>query len=376
MSAKSLGILLAVTALAVVAALFLARENRDGIPARGQPVFPELKERINRVSEVKVVTASGAVTIARNRDVWVVREKHDYRAAMDKVRSAVIGLAELTVLEPKTKNPEHHAKLGLLDVTAAGSEATRVTLRDAEGAALVNVLIGNREPSRADSARDEIYLRKADEAQTWLAIGRVRPEQAPIGWIDRQILNIDTQRVRQVRVTHPDGHTVLLRKAKPADVDFRLLGVPTKAEIRSQFSVNNIADTVAHLTLDDVQPREDSTLPKKGRLTARLETFDGLRVTTTMVEQDGRHRATLSAEFDRTLVQQVPSGSEERAEQAGEGPGEKPAASGDAAATLEDPDTVQQDADTLKEQLGGWVYVLPRFRAETLATRTETLIKQ
>ncbi len=376
MSAKSLGILLAVTALAVAAALFLAQDNRDGIPARGQPVFPELKERINQVSEIEVVTASSAVTIARHGDVWVVKEKHDYRAAMDKVRSVVIGLAELAVLEPKTKNPEHHAKLGLRDVTAEGSQATQVTLKDGEGAALASVLIGNRNASRADSSRDEIYLRQADEPQTWLAIGRVRPEEAPIGWIDRQILDIDTQRVRQVRVTHPDGHTVLLRKAKPADLDFKLLGVPTKAKIRSQFSVNNIADTMAHLTLDDVQPRGNATLPKKGRLTVQLETFDGLRVTLTMVEQDGRHQATLSAEFDRTLVQQLSPGSEEKGEQEGEGTGRKAASSDDAAAKLKDPKAVHQEANTLNEQLAGWVYVLPSFRAETLATRTESLIKK
>ena len=49
--------------------------------------------------------------------------------------------------------------------------------------------------------------------------------------------------------------------------------------------------------------------------------------------------------------------------------------SNDAAAKLKDPKAVQQEANTLNEQLRGWVYVLPSFRAETLATRTESLIK-
>ncbi len=375
MSAKSLGILLALTAVAVIAALFLAQEKRDGIPAKGQPVFPELLDRINDVREVTVTTATGTVTVARTGDTWVVKEKDDYYAAMDKVRSVVIGLAELTILEPKTKNPEHYAKLGVQDVIVEGSAATQVTLRATEGAVLAAVLVGKREPSRADSTRDEVYVRKADEAQTWLAIGRVRPEQAPLGWIDRQILNIDTQRVRQVRVTHPDGHTILLRKAKPGELDFRLLGVPKRAEVRSQFSVNNIADTMAHLTLDDVQRREDVTLPRKGRLTARLETFDGLRVTLTMVEQEGRHRATLSAEFDGALVRKPPDAGE-KDEQREDKSEQQPAASDEAAAKLKAPEVVQQEAEALNQRLGGWVYVLPGFRAETIATRAETLVKK
>lgn len=376
MSAKSLGILLAVTVLTVVAALLLAPEERHGIPARGKRIFPALKERINQVSEVRVATATGAVTIARTGDAWVVKEKDGYRAAMDKVRSVVIGLAELTIVEPKTKNPEHYAKLGLQDITAERSEATQVTLKDGEDATLASVLLGNRQPSRADATRDEVYVRKSGDEQTWLALGRVRPEKAPVDWIDKQILDIDIQRVRQVRLTQADGHTLLLRKAKPSDVDFTLLGVPTKTQLRSQFSVNNIADTMAHLTLDDVLPREDASLPKQGRLTARLETFDGLRVMLTMGEQDGRHLATLSAEFDPALVQQLPSGSEEKGGQGGEGTEQEPAASDDAAAKLMDPEAVQQEADKLQDQLSGWVYVLPGFRAETLATRTETLIKK
>lgn len=375
MSTKSLGILLAVTVIAVLAALFLAHEDHHGIPAKGQRVFPELKERINQVSEVTVATARGAVTIARTGDAWVVKEKDEYRAAMDKVRSVVIGLAELTILEPKTRNPEHYAKLGLQDVSAQGSDATLVTLRDTEGTTLASLLIGTRQPSHADSTRDEVYVRKAEDEQTWLATGRIRPETAPIGWIERQILNIDTQRVRQVRVTHPDGQAVLLRKAQPTDVDFHLLGLPKKAKVRSQFSVNNIADTMAHLTLEDVRRRDDVTLPAKGGVTASLETFDGLRIVLRMVERDDRHHATLSAEFDPRLAQRSVTKPDEKTgtsveqEDTGETTSEKPAPA------LRTPEVVEQEAARLNERLRAWVYILPGFRAETLATRRETLIE-
>ena len=136
------------------------------------------------------------------------------------------------------------------------------------------------------------------------------------------------------------------------------------------------ADTLAHLTLDDVQPRKNATLPKQGRLTARLETFDGLRVTMTMVEQDGRHEATVSAEFDHTLVQPPPSEVEEKGEPEREGTEAEPVASGETAVKLKDPEAVRQEAQAFNEQRGGWVYVLPGFRAETLATRTGALIKK
>lgn len=375
MSPKSLGILLAVTLVAALAALVLVREERRGIPAQGQPVLPELKARINEVGEVTVTTATGTLTIARSGDRWVVKQKDDYHAAMDKVRSLVIGLAELTILEPTTSNPEHYAKLGLRDVSAAGSRATQVTLKDADGAALASVLIGNRRPSRAQATRDEVYVRKAGEEQTWLATGRARPEQDPNGWIEQRILDLDTQRVRQVRITHPDGETVLLRREKPGDADFLLRGVPETTEVRSQFSVNNIPDTIAHLTLDDVQREGDAPLPATGRVAARLETFDGLRVVLHMVERDDRHLATLSAEFDPSLAQHVRSAAEEETGAGGEqeGAGETGAAA--PAPAVHRPEEVREEARRLNERLGGWVFVLPDFRAEVIATRAETLIE-
>lgn len=375
MSTKSLGILLAVTLIAILAALWLAREERHGIPAQGERVLPELKERINQVSEVTVATTTGTITVARAGDAWVVKEKDGYHAAMEKVRSVVIGLAELTILEPTTRNPEHHAKLGLQDVSTEGSDATRVTLKDAEGATLAAVLIGHRQPSRADSTRDEVYVRKMDEAQTWLATGRVRPETAPLGWIEKQILNIDTQRVRQVRVTHPDGHTVLLRKAQPGDPDFQLLGVPKNTELRSQFSVNNVVDTLAHLTLDDARRRGDVSLPAKGRVTASLETFDGLRIVLRMAERDERHLATLSAEFDPALVQQPASrgGEESGTSAAREDQGET--ASDGPSPAVKTPEEVAREAARVNDRLREWVFILPGFRADTLATRREALIK-
>lgn len=382
MSARSLGVLLAVTALAVIAAILLGGEEHGGIPERGRPVFPELKQALNQVSEVQVATATESITIAKHGDSWMVREKEGYPAAMGKVRSTVIGLAELRILEPATKNPEHYDKLGLRDLTVQGSDAAQVTLRDADGATLAALLIGKRQPSRADSSHDEIYVRKPGQEQTWLAVGRVRPEKAPIGWVDRKILDLDTQRVRQVRITHPDRHTVLLRKADPGDADFRLLGVPKKAELRSQFSVNNIVDTMAHLTLDDVQPREQVALPARGRLTVRLETFDGLRVTMALAEREDRHYAALSAEFDPALVQARPSEPEPQGGQEGERQGEEEGAgageetaTADAAAKLKRAEEVRQEAERLTGRLEGWVYILPSFRAETLATRTDELIK-
>ena len=55
--------------------------------------------------------------------------KDNYPAALDKVKGSLIGLAELRFREPKTKNPDLHAKLGLQDYKEEGSTSTLVRIQ-------------------------------------------------------------------------------------------------------------------------------------------------------------------------------------------------------------------------------------------------------
>ena len=286
MTIKTLSTVAVIAAILIAVTVFVSQRKDATSPPTGQPVFPVLKAAINDVSEMSISTQSGTLTVHREDDSWRVKEKHEYPADLGKVRESLIGLAELKILEPKTRKPELYEKLGVQDVDAEGSLSTGVTLKDAAGNTLAEVIIGNDRPAKGNSDQKEMFIRKPGNPQTWLAMGKLSIEKNPGEWLDKELIRIETKRVRRMRVTHPDDTRLVLEKAKPADLDYHMVDLPEGLELQSQFTVNNVVSTVASLSLDDVNPRTGIPFDQQPVVTAVFETFDGFEGTVTLLRKD------------------------------------------------------------------------------------------
>ena len=384
MRRKTLSTLAVIAAVLIIVAVFMAEQQEPGAPPTGQPVFPGLKTVINDVTELGVATQSGAITLHRQEDRWRVKEKYDYPADFGTVRETLIGLAELTTLEPKTRKPELHEKLGLQDVGAEGSLSTGVTLKDATGNTVAAAVIGNDRPAQGKSGYKELFIRKAGNPQAWLVEGRLTVEKNPGKWLDKELTQIETKRVRRLTVTHPDKTRLVVEKAKPADLNYQVANVPEGLEIESQFTVNNIVSTVTSLSLDDVKPRSEIPFDDQPVVTAVFETFDGLQGTVQLLRKDEKNYVTISAVFNADLVWTTEPEKEPEPEKASEPkPGEQPEAEDQDNKTPAEPEQpkikpeaeVNAEIEALNKRVADWVYVIPKFRADILLKKPQDLLK-
>ncbi|MDE0145995.1 MAG: DUF4340 domain-containing protein [Nitrospira sp.] len=381
---KTLSALAVIAAVLVIVAVFVVKQQEPGDPMTGQPVFPELKTAINDVTELSVDTQSGTITLHRQEDIWRVKEKYDYPADLGTVRETLIGLAELTTLEPKTRKPELYEKLGLQDVEAEGSLSTGITLKDATDNTVAAAVIGNDRPAKGKSGYKELFIRKAGDPQTWLVEGRLTIEKNPGKWLDKELTQIETKRVRRLVVTHPDKTRLVVEKAKPTDLNYHVANLPDGLEIESQFTVNNVVSTVTSLSLDDVKPQNEVPFEDQPVRTAVFETFDGLQGTVQLLPKDEKNYVTISAVFNAGLVWKPEP--EREAE-----PGKK---SDPQAGEPSDVDVQDKEADTnpdqprikseaevkaeieaLNQRVGDWVYIIPKFRADALLKKPQDLLK-
>ena len=377
MNTRTLTFLGIATAVAIfVAVLFSSREGGE-LPYGNQPVFPDLMANINDVAEISIAAQSGLISVVREGETWRVKEKSHYRANIGKVRETLLGLAELTILEAKTKNPDLYEKLGLKEVEAEGSLSTGITIKNGEGENLAALIVGNQRPAKGDPSRDEIYVRKPDGPQTWLTIGHLNVERIPGEWLDKEILDLEPIRLRRVHITHPDKTTLILEKEKPNDLDFTVVNLPRDAKIESQFTVNNIASTLSNLVLDDVREASDVSFDEQSIVKAVLETIDGLEATVKILRKDDKTYVTVAAVFNPDLVLQPESaketdenkgGSDEGEVQKGQPKSEEP--------TIKSAEDVKAEVEALNEKLGGWVYIIPKFRADNILKKPEDLISK
>jgi len=384
MKLKTLSMLAVIAAVLIIVAVFMAEQQKPGAPTTGQPVFPELKTVINDVTELSVATQSGTITLHRQEDIWRVKEKYDYPADLGTVRETLIGLAELTTLEPKTRKPELYEKLGLQDVEAEGSLSTGITLKDATGNTVAAAVIGNDRPAQGKSGYKEIFIRKAGDPQTWLVEGRLSVEKNPGKWLDNELVQIETKRVRRLIVTHPDKTRLVVEKAKPTGLNYQVANLPEGLEIESQFTVNNIVSTVTSLSLDDVNPVSEIPFNDQPVVTAVFETFDGLQGTVQLLPKDEKNYVTISAGFNADLVwkpepEREAEPEEESEPQAGEQTEQETQEKEDAAEPeqpkLKSEAEVKAEIEALNKRVEDWVYVIPKFRADTLLKKPQDLLK-
>ena len=384
MKLKTLSTLVVIAAVLIIVAVFMAEQQEPGAPATGQPVFPELKTVINDVTELSVATQSGTITLHRQEATWRVKEKYDYPADLGTMRETLIGLAELTTLEPKTRKPELYEKLGVQDVETEGSLSTGITLKDAMDKTVAAAVIGNNRPAQGKSGRKELFIRKVGDPQTWLVQGRLAVEKNPGKWLDKELTQIETKRVRRLIVTHPDKTRLVVEKARPTDLNYQVGNVPQGLEMESQFTVNNIVSTVTSLSLDDVKPRSEVPFDDQPVVIAVFETFDGLQGIVQLLRKDEKNYVTISAVFNADLVWKLEPEREAEPEKESESEAGKQS----------DVDTQDKEADTNPEQpkikseaevkaeiealnkrVGDWVYVIPKFRADTLLKKPQDLLK-
>jgi uncharacterized protein DUF4340 len=393
MKAKTLGILAAITIAGSVLAIFVNQKPASQFPQSGDLLFPELLSVINDVNEIVVETKDQAVTLVRGENIWRVKENSGYRADVEKVKQTLIGLAELRILEPKTKNPELYDRLGLQDKEQEDSLSTTVTLKTPNNPEAAVVILGNQRPAKGNPRMSEIYVRKPGDPQSWLSIGNLPLEKVPGEWLDKEITALTTKRVHRVTVRHPGGETLLVSKDKPEDLDFQLDSIPAGSKVASQFNVNNVVGTLVQLSLEDVKEAEQVNFQDGSGVIAVLETFDGLRLHVQTAKQENKIFGNFSAEYDQKLLQpedatpstengeMVPAQDSAQDEKAPESSEAKKTAeiqeelSSKEDSILKKPEEVQREVEDFNQRVGGWAYELPTFRVENFSKAKKDLLE-
>ncbi|MDM8566554.1 DUF4340 domain-containing protein [Candidatus Halobeggiatoa sp. HSG11] len=354
MNTKNLGVLIVVTIVVVVAAISLTQT--EVTPIEKGKLFPELATTIDQVKTVNVKTNAETVTMTRDENWnWKMQEKHNYPVEADKVNSLLLAMTELTILEAKTSNSELYSKVGVDDVSAQNSSAVLLTLKT-DSDTLTSLIIGNSQAAKIDSTRNEIYVRKPEDKQVWLTLGKLSVETTLTDWLERQIVDMENNKVHQVNISN--GENISIFKATPTDEEFQLADLPVNGKIKTPYVLKNIATTLSNLEFDDVIAAD--TLKLDFTTTAIFTTFDGLEVTMQVAKQDEKNYAIFAAKFNAEAVVADSKETEDDSKTDSEKEAE--------------PDINKQVAD-LNAKFAGWVYELSNYKVDDLAKTREELIE-
>lgn len=289
---RTLAILAAAAALALLlAALALHGRNAATSPTDApHPLLPGFAERLHDVTAIHIESAKhGTVDVAfLPMKGWVLPARDNYPASFDAVRQLLGGLASLETVEPKTARPEWFGFVDLVEPPKGNG--ARIVVRNAAGLAMADVIVGKTEESLSGGAM--LYVRKANENQSWLA---KMPAPPPLGldaWMDRDIVSVDRARIARVEFAPASGPAFTLVRDTPQTPAFRFKALPPGREPALE-AIDNAGAGLSAFAFEDVAPRGTFDFSNGARIVTR--TFDGLVVAVEAVREGDAVWARLTA---------------------------------------------------------------------------------
>lgn len=341
----------------LVALVLIGQHSRSPDGGSGALFVPSLAAALNDIERVTITKAGNetVVTLERKPDGWVATNKNGYPADVNKLRQGLSALAEARILEQKTANPELYDHLGVEDVSGAKAAGVAVTL-SANGKNLPTLILGNAEGSKFR------YARRAGEAPSYL-IDRNPEFPRGVGqWLDARIIDVRSDRIAEVTITHTDGQVVHLSKASKDAQNFDVADVPKGRELLYPGVANVIGNALRELNLEDVEPATAS--PPAKPTVVEFRTFDGLVV---RVEGEKRGDAAWIG-----LVASANAPAPAPAPAAAAAPAADGAAAPGAAAKPADP---AAEAASINAKVGAWRYKIATFQYDQLTRRLTDLLK-
>jgi len=288
----------------------------------GQLAFPDLAAKLNGAERIEIIHQGSKVTLLRKGNQWLIAERSDYPALSEKTHALLAGLASLRLVELRTTDPAFYDRLGVEDPSKPASGSTLLKVFDGGGKILAELIVGNKHASPQPNLPDEIYVRKPDDQQSWLAEGKLDADTDASNWMNHDIISIDHARIAKIDIERGNEKLELVRNGDRFE-----LKVPADHPPLDSNALDQVARALEFVSFTDVKHAKDE--PGAPLASAVFATDDGLVVTV----------KTNKAEKDALWVTFSVSGSGK----------------------------AKEEAEKLKHTLEGWAYQIGSWKERALA---------
>jgi hypothetical protein len=310
--------------------------------------FPGLANQTERVSHISIKGYSNEINLSRVDDTWVVDEFDGYPALPDKVKSAVLGAADLKINAPKTALPRLYKRLGVEGPEVEDTTSLLFTLKDAEKNKIIEMIIGKTRISSASQSTPGLYIRRPEDKQSYLVDGVMDITTSKTDWIERSLLDIPAEAIRAVRIDHADGDTFTLFKNEKGQEKFQLENLPEGKKPASDLIISRYGAILQDIQISGARSKAKLAEPENS-IRVRIHTFEGTVVDMVVFEDEDTPYASFEFRFDESLVQ-------DNTEQ-------------------EKIDGVKTFISNMNAHTLNWWYQIPPFKYDIIKKRSDSVIR-
>jgi hypothetical protein len=339
MKPRSFAALAVVTVVvaAIAIATYAAQNRWSQAKVSGAGLFPGLAAQASGIARIELKQGDKTLTLARDKEGWSLADRGGYPAKPGAVRALLVKLAEAELVEGKTSNKERYALLELEDPAAKDAKSRLLRLLDDKGAVIAEAVVGKKRFDAFGGSKSGTYVRKLDDAQTWLSNADLAVSAAVRDWVQANVLDLPAAKIGKVTVEIPGEEPLVIARDAADATKYALVGMPEGKKLKEGAGVDSIVRAAGNIELEDVRKPAAAAAPPGDVSVARIEDDGGLAVT-----------VKLRKEGEDTWVSLEATG-----------------ADGDAKKT----------ADEITKRTQGWEFKVPTYKAQSILKRRADLFE-
>jgi hypothetical protein len=375
MNRKQLLILLAIVVVLGAAGWIILRNNSNSWHAGGADIGGKLLPGlpVNDIAQVTIKSGDGEVTLARDNNLWRVRERGNYPANFGQISQMLMKFADLKVVQNETFGPSQLGRFQLLPPGPGPDTATAVDFQDQAGKSLGSLLLGKKHLKAAapnaqmgdmgdDSWPDGRYVMAGAGAREVALISdpledvQTKPDQ----WVSKDFLTVEKPRAIAVQFPVATNSWKLTRASETNDWQ---LADARPGEKLDASKISGVTSPLSSASFNDVAAPSAAATNGTGGTVLTVDTFDGFTYVSHIGPKYGDDYPVRFA-ITASLPVRTPAKDETPADKA----------------RLDKEFAAQQQvlADKLAREsaLTNWIYQMPAFSLEEiLKTRQQLLVE-
>jgi hypothetical protein len=217
----------------------------------GQKLYPDLRSQLATVEKVTVRSGDNQSTIVNADGVWRVSDRLNYPASFEMISNLFDSLGSAKYLEKKTSRPENHARLGLSDPSAEGSEASVVKAFSGDQQ-LAALILGD-----TSSHLDGTYFRFENDDQVWLMDQTPRAVADPAEWLEPVIINIPEEDIDKVVQSNASGDQITIARESNESSNLVPEVIPKGKKLKYATVANQLGRALVNVNLEDVRAADE-----------------------------------------------------------------------------------------------------------------------
>jgi len=337
-----------VTIAVIIAASVFVKLRAPQSEKEKAAFFPGLASEIEAINHISIQGYAGDVNLSRINDIWVIDDFDGYPALPEKVKSTVLGVADLKLNSPKTKLPRLYNRLGVEGPEVEDSTSLLLSLKDAENKNLAEMIVGKLRLSSASQSTPGLYIRKPNDEQSYLVDGVVDITSSRTDWIERSLFDIPAEAIKAVRVEHADGDTYTLFKNEKGQEKFSLENLPAGKKLASELIISRYGSILQDIQINGARSKEKLQKQEKS-INVLIHTFEGTVIELVAFEHDDTPYGSFEFRFDENLL----AGDEDQ----------------------EKIDGVKAFVSNMNAQTLNWWYEIPPFKYDVIKKRSASIMR-